>query len=212
MFIHDVEQGSEAWHKLRAGLATASEFSKLVTSTGAPSKSMEKYAMTLAGQKYAGKELDAFAGNVWTANGNETEEQARDYYAFMNKCSPELVGFVTDKEVDPTYGISPDSLINDDGLLEIKCLKAESHIETMLYYRKHSKCPPKYVPQTQGQLMAFPKRLWNDLLFFHPDLPPFTIRQQPDIKVILPLKKQIIAVNELRDEILKTIKSFDEEN
>lgn len=211
MFIHDVEQGTDAWHKLRAGLATASEFSKLVTSTGAPSKSLDKYAMTLAGEKYAGKELDAFAGNIWTENGKETEEQARDYYAFMHKCEPELVGFVTDKETDPTYGVSPDSLINDDGMLEIKCLKAETHIETMLYYRQHSKCPPKYVPQLQGQLMAFGTRFWNDLLFFHPDLPSFTIRQVPDMKIILPLKKQIIAVNELSDEILKTIKSFDDE-
>lgn len=206
MIIHDVEQGSDEWHKLRAGLATASEFSKLVTSTGAPSKSMDKYAITLANEKYAGKALDAFAGNVWTENGNETEEQARDYYAFIRKCEPLAVGFVTDDAV--SYGISPDRLIDDDGILEIKSLKAETHTETMLYYKQHGRCPPKYVQQTQGQLMGL-QRAWNDLLFFHPDLPPFIIRQVPDMKVILPLKKQIIAVNELRDGILETIQSFE---
>jgi len=205
MIIHDCEQGTEEWHKLRAGLATASEFSKLVTSTGAPSKSMEGYAMTLAGQKYAGKELDAFAGNKWTQNGNETEEEAADYYALVHNCEPVKVGFITDDAV--TYGISPDRLIGDDGILEVKCLKAETHIKTMLEYKATKKCPTTYVAQTQGQLMGL-QRAWNDLLFYHPDLPPFIIRQVPNMKVILPLKKQIIAVNALRDEILETIYEF----
>ena len=205
MIIHDCEQGTLEWHLLRAGLATASEFSKLITSTGAPSKSMEGYAATLAGQKYAGKELDAFAGNKWTDNGNEMEEEAVDYYALIRKCDPVAVGFVTDDAI--TYGISPDRLIGDDGLLEVKCLKAENHIKTMLAYKATGKCPTTYVQQTQGQLMGL-QRAWNDLLFYHPDLPPFIIRQLPDMGIILPLKKQIAEVNILRDEILKTIEDF----
>lgn len=209
MIIHDMEQGSDIWHKIRAGIPTASEFSKLVTSTGAPSKSLEAYARTLAGEKFAGKALDAWQGNKWSDNGKETEEQAADYYAFIKKCVPEVVGFATDREENPTYGISPDRLIGDDGLLEIKCLKAETHIETMMYFKQHGRCPPKYVPQTQGQLMGFGTRFWNDLLFYHNDLPPFVIRQLPDMKIILPLKKQIISVNELRDEILETIREFE---
>ena len=86
MIVHDVEQGTDEWHSLRAGLPTGSEFSKLVTSAGAPSKSMEAYARTLAGEKYAGKALDAWAGNKWSDNGNDTEQEAADYYAFVKKC------------------------------------------------------------------------------------------------------------------------------
>ena len=207
MYEHECEQGSEEWHRLRAGLPTASEFSKLVTSTGAESKSMPKYAVTLANELYAGKPLDAFAGNAWTENGNAVEDEARKYYAFVYGVEPRQVGFVTDRKDNPTYGISPDSLIGERGGLEIKCLKAETHTETLLYYKQYGRCPTKYVPQVQGQIMGL-KLDWNDLLFYHPDLPSLVIRNEPNMKVILPLKKQIIAVRKERDEIFKVLKEF----
>ena len=55
MQIHDVEQHSDAWYSLRAGMPTASEFSKIVTSKGEASKSAAVYARTLAAELFAGK-------------------------------------------------------------------------------------------------------------------------------------------------------------
>lgn len=149
MIIHTCEQNTEKWLALRAGKPTASNFSKLVTSSGGESKSMPEYAVTLAGELFAGKPLDAFEGNKWTERGHELEDSARAKYELRNDCETVQIGFVTD-ELE-THGCSPDSLIGDDGMLEIKCLKAENHIKAIMYYNKHNKSPTTYIPQVQGR-------------------------------------------------------------
>lgn len=205
MRAHNVEQGTEAWLRLRSGMPTASCFDKLITSTGEPSKSLGGYAITLAGEMYAGKPLDAWAGNSDTKRGNILEDEARKMYSFLEGCDANVIGFVTDDV--GTYGCSPDALRGDDGLLEIKCLKAESHIKAILYYRKHGKCPPDYVQQTQGQIFVC-EREWCDLFFYHPDLPKLTIRQHRNGQIIHALDEQIKNVIHERDRVLKELQQF----
>lgn len=200
MIIHDCQQGTDEWFSLRAGKPTASCFDKLITSTGETSESLPGYAITLAGELYAGKPLDAWGGNSYTERGKLLEAEARLAYSYMHDVEPELAGFVTDDT--NKSGCSPDSFIETDGLLEIKCLKAENHIKAILYYRKHKKCPPDYVQQTQGQILVCEK-LWCDLYFHHPDLPPLIIRQYRDAKICHALSEQINSVISERDKILK---------
>ena len=207
MIIHDVEQGSEEWLALRCGIPTASAFSKLVTSDGKPSKSADGYAVTLANEKYAGKPLDAFAGNMWTENGKAVESEAREYYQFVTGYDVQQVGFITDD--DRTYGISPDSLVNNDRLLEIKCLKAENHTKALLYFKKHGRCEPSYVQQTQGQMMGTGRKA-NDLLFYHPDLPPLIIHIEPIQAVWDGLMAQIAYVNKERDRIYEMLAAWNQ--
>jgi hypothetical protein len=199
MIVHTCEQGSDEWFSLRAGKPTASCFDKLITSTAKPSKSLVGYAITLAGELYAGKPLDAWEGNSYTERGKLLEDDARKMYAFMNDVEPEIIGFVTDDALK--YGCSPDSLVKSDGMLEIKCLKAENHIKAILCYRKHNNCPPDYVQQTQGQLMVC-ERDWCDLFFFHPDLPQLIIRQERNEAIISALSNHIETVINERDKIL----------
>jgi len=203
MRIHNCEQGSPEWIAIRCGIATASEFSKLITSTGVLSKSMEVYAYTLACEKFAGEPVDAWQGNAWTDAGKEDEAAARDHYQFTTGYDVTQVGFVTDD--DATCGCSPDSLVNDDGLLELKRLKGSLLVEMNLYYQKHKKMMPKYVPQTAGQMMIC-ERKWCDVVFYNPLLPSLTIRVEPDAKIVAGLKAQIKACNALRDETLKNLK------
>lgn len=204
MRIHDVEQGSDEWFALRSGKPTASEFSKLITSTGEPSKSLSGYAITLAGELYAGKHLDAWEGNAYTDRGKLLEDDARKMYAFLHDVEPVQVGFVTDDAL--LYGCSPDSFIGDDGMTEIKCLKAENHIKAILYYKKHKKCPPDYVQQTQGQIMVC-EREWCDLFFYHPELPRLTIRQHRDDAIAVALKGAIATVLTERDIIIEQLRA-----
>lgn len=204
MIIHEVEQGTDEWFSLRAGMPTASEFSKLITSTGEPSKSMPTYAMALAAEMYAGKPLDGFDGNIWTDRGKELEDAARAAYAFITGSEGKAVGFVTNDSME--YGCSPDWLV-EDGLAEFKCLKTENHVKAMLYYKKHGRCPTDYIQQTQGQ-MFITERAWCDLVFYHPVLPLVVIRQTPDMKVIDGLVLQLAAVKKERDSILETINTF----
>lgn len=199
MLVHDVEQRSPEWYALRAGMPTASEFSRIVDSKGKPSKQMEGYARTLAAEMYAGETVDAWEGNAWTERGRELEDEALRFYAFTNEVEPALVGFVTDD--DALIGCSPDALIGDDGMAEIKCLKAENHIKVIEYHAKHGRCPTDYVQQTQGQMMIA-ERQWCDLIFYHPKLPPLVIRQTPDGDVVDGLRVEIPKLLSERERLL----------
>jgi len=204
MIAHDCEQRSEEWYALRTGIPTASEFSKLVTSKGEPSKSAATYAITLAAEAYADKpEIDAWEGSVFTDRGRELEEKAIALYEFMRGVTVERVGFVTDDKSE--VGCSPDGLVNDDGMVEIKCLKAENHIKAILYHKKNGRCPPDYVQQTQGGMMIC-GRQWCDLVFFHPDLPPLVIRQTPDAELQKALGEQLESVRAERDRVLAALR------
>jgi hypothetical protein len=205
MIIHNMEQGSEEWFNVRCGVPTASMFKSLVTSKGEPSKSLPGYALTLAGDKFAGRPLDSFQGNYHTERGTELEPDARSTYEFTHDVDVEQVGFITDD--DGLYGASPDGLIGSDGMSEIKCLKAENHIKAILYYKKNGRCPPDYVQQTQGQIMTA-ERKWCDLIFYHPDLPMLVIRQERDDSFIDKLQTQISLVLAERDKILEQLRSL----
>ena len=205
MIVHDVEQRSDEWFALRAGMPTASEFSKLVTSTGEPSKSMKDYAELLAAEKYAGRPLSSFSGNASTQRGVEMEAEAIMAYELAYH-EVEPVGFVTDDL--QRYGCSPDGLVGADGLVEIKCLETKAHVKALLYFAKHQKTLPKYIAQTQGQIFIC-EREWCDSLFYHPHLPMLVIRQFPDPDFVRGLKIQLAAVIQDRDEVFRQIKIMD---
>jgi len=202
MKVYDVEQGSPEWLALRCKVPTASRFSALITGTGEPSKQMAAYAYSKVCEKFTGSPLDEFQGNAWTGAGKEDEAAAREHYEFTTGYDVTQVGFVTDD--DATCGCSPDSLVNDDGLLELKRLKGLLLVEMNLYYKRHKKLMPKYVAQVQGQMMIC-ERKWCDVVFYNPLLPSLPIRVYPDDKVVAGLKAQIEACNKLRDETLKQL-------
>jgi hypothetical protein len=87
----------------------------------------------------------------------------------------EQVGFCTLD--DGTFGCSPDSLVGDDGMLEIKCPSPAVHVGYLL----GDKLPTTYRAQVQSQLFVT-GRAWCDFLSYHPDLPPLLVRVEPDPK------------------------------
>jgi len=204
MLLHDVDQRSEQWWSLRIGIPTASEFSKLVTSRGAPSKSAGDYALTLAAEVYANKaEIDAWRGNQFTERGRGLENEAIGFYEFMNDVQVRRVGFITDD--DQRMGCSPDGLVDPDGSVEVKCLKAENHIKAILYHRRHGRSPTEHRLQAQGVMMIC-EREWCDHVYYHPDLPLLVIRQHPDLNLQHALKMQIEHVEEHRDLVVAALR------
>lgn len=205
MIIHeDMEQGSEAWLNLRAGMPTGTGAKKLVTSQGKESKSLPDYALELAGDLYAGKKLDAFEGNVWTDRGTELEDSARSLYEMVNDCEVEEVAFCTDDS--DRWGMSPDGFVGKDGLVEFKCLKATNHIKAIMYYDKHKKPPTDYIAQIQMQMFVS-SRKWCDLVMFHPDLPELIVRIDADYDFHKVLESQLKAVIKERDRIIEILRS-----
>lgn len=204
MILHTCDQRSPEWHTLRLGIPTASEFSRLVTSKGAPSTSLSGYAMELASELFAGRPLDAFDGNVWMERGAELEAEAIRLYEFTTDRTVTPCGFITNDA--GTAGCSPDGLVGDDGMLEIKCPKAERFMEAVVYHKKNGRAPSGYAQQTQGQLLLA-ERKWVDMLFYHPDLPPLIIRQQPDHAMFAALAIGIRDVIAERDVALATLRN-----
>ena len=190
MKIHKVEQGTDEWLSLRAPLITASSFSKLITSKGGKSIQIDGAINEKVANIIAGETLETWQGNQWTERGHEIEPLAAEHYAFIfDDRDVQEIGFVTDDDV--TCGCSPDRLVDEDGLLELKCPKPEVHINYML----KGVVPSVYVPQVQGQLMVT-KRLWCDFMSYHPKLPEFIIRVYRDEVFIEKLKERIKYFND----------------
>lgn len=192
--IRGIEQGSQDWLNLRAGVVTASNFSAVISK----GQMRKTYMMKLAAERLTGQLGDNFTNSAmeW---GTEHEPQARANYEFETFNSVEEVTFV---KVSDWVGVSPDGLIGDDGMLEIKCPNTNTHIETVIA----NKMPTKHKPQVQGQLWAA-QRQWCDFVSFDPRLPTnqlFITRVERDEKYINELKQAIDTfVNELQEVVAR---------
>ncbi len=168
MKIHNVTQGEEDWFKVRLGKPTASSFDKIITPTGKPSTQADKYMNWLLAELMVGKPLETFK-NEWMERGNELEPAAADFYSFTKEVELEKVGFITDDA--EAFGCSPDRLIGEDGLLEIKCPAPHTHVGYLL----NPIVDGEYMPQLQGQLLITGRK-WVDIISYHPELSPVIIR------------------------------------
>lgn len=186
--IFDCEQGSLAWHECRRGIPTASEF-KSVLAKG-EGKVRRKYMMRLLGERLSGRVADGFR-NAHTDRGHEQEPDARNWYAFQYDVEPLQIGFIRNGE----KGCSPDSLIGNDGLLEIKSKLADIHCEVLLA----DKVPSEHYAQVQGQIWVA-EREWCDFLSWSPGLHPYVKRVHRDEKYIAELDKAVrIFLDELNE-------------
>ena len=207
MIIHDCTQGEADWFKLKAGVPSSSNAAKLVTGTGAESKSLDAYAMTLALEKTFGGPIDdGFGGNKFTDRGIELEALSRADYAMTRQVKVQEVGFCTDDLM--RYGASTDGLVGDDGVVEFKNLIAKTFGELILYLdRNDGQTPPGYIPQLQMELMVT-QRAYCDIVFYHPQFEPIIHRHTPDMALQAMLGKQIKKVIAERNRIAKVLKPY----
>lgn len=157
MIIHDCIQGTDDWHKLRLGKVTASRFSDAMA--GGAGKTRKAYMIKLIAERLTGEPQEGYT-NAVMQRGNEIEPHAREYYNLLNDITVKEVGFV---ELDENIGASPDGLVGEEGLLEIKCPNSATHIEYLLA----GKLPATYKRQVQGQLWVT-DREWCDFVSYDP--------------------------------------------
>lgn len=167
------EQGTEGWLRDRLGCPSGSNFSKLITSTGKPSTSAEGYINQMIAEKLMNNMASEVKVTEWMTRGTELEPQARSFYEFASGNDVVEVGFC--KADDWEYGVSPDGLVNDDGLLEIKCPAPSTHVG----YLKSNKLPSTYKQQVMGQLLVT-ERQYCDFMSYHPDMPALIVRVERD--------------------------------
>jgi YqaJ-like viral recombinase domain len=196
MKIIEVVQGTPEWFAARCGIPTASNFDKIITSDGKPSKQREKYLFQLAGEKIIGKAEETYT-NAAMQRGVEMEAEARQLYELVSGNTVNQIGLC----VDNGYGASPDGLIGEDGGLEIKC----PILSTQVSYLLDNKLPVEYFQQVQGNLLVTGRKWW-DFVSYYPGMPPLSIRVFPDMGFQATLKAQLELFCKELDEVIKKLK------
>jgi putative phage-type endonuclease len=158
-------QCTDDWFADRLGKVTASRVADILARTkSGPSASRANYAAELVAERLTGRRAEGFTSAAMQ-RGTDLEPLARDSYSFMTGNKVVEVGFVSHPTIAMT-GASPDGLIDDDGLVEIKCCGAARHIAVL----KGDPAEDRYVKQMLWQ-MACTGRQWCDLAYYNPDLP-----------------------------------------
>jgi putative phage-type endonuclease len=160
-----MDQRTEQWYAARLGKVTSSRLSDvLATIKTGEAATRANYRIELVAERLTGKSTPGFtsAAMQW---GVDCEPMARSAYETETGLIVTEVGFVDHPTIEMA-GASPDGLVGDDGLIEIKCPETKTHIETLTSNR----APAKYMPQMQWQ-MACTGRAWVDFVSFDPRLP-----------------------------------------
>lgn len=197
--IRDIEQGSEEWLALRFGWITASKFKDVIA--GGAGKTRKAYMMQLAAEAITGERVETYS-NEYMEWGTQTEPQARSAYEFDQALEVEEVSFIRHDTLKA--GCSPDGLVGDNGMVEFKCPKTTTQIETVL----SGKMPTGHAAQVQGQLWVA-EREWCDFVSFDPRINGgahyFCVRQYRDEEKI----KQIAeGVAKFQDELLDMVEKL----
>jgi hypothetical protein len=195
--IKNIDQGSDEWIQLRLGVATASNFDKIITAGGKQSTTLEKYALQLATDKMLTTPEPSYK-NEAMIRGTELEPLARETYQEETfNIVEQITMFLSDCG---NFGYSPDGLVGDDGLIEIKCPKATTHFQYII----DNKAPADYWQQLQGGLWLSGRK-WIDFVSYHPDFKTkqlFIIRVERDETYIAKLAELANKVILLRNEYL----------
>lgn len=174
----DVVQGSQEWFACRCGIPSASNFDKIITTKGEPSKSAEKYLYQLVGERITGKKEEGYTnGNM--LRGVELEEEARNFYELLTGDVVEQVGccYADEKKL---FSCSPDGLVlaKRKGV-EIKCPTMAVHVGYLL----GGNLPTDYFQQVHGSLLICRDEIdmWDFMSYF-PGMPPFLITVNHDFR------------------------------
>lgn len=163
MIFHDVEQNSPEWDELRLGKATASNFACFMANYGkAFGEPAQRYALQIALEIVTGRKAEYSFRSDDMDRGHEQEPVARMLYEEQYFVDIQNGGFFDWGD----YGDSPDGLVNDDGVVEIKSVIASTHEATI----RRGKADPAYKWQLVGHLDCT-TRDWVDFVSYCSDYP-----------------------------------------
>jgi putative phage-type endonuclease len=199
-----IEQGTVEWHLMRLGKVTASRVSDVLSKgKSGESASRKNYRTELLVQRLTGQPGESFT-NAAMEWGTATEPLARIAYEAEMGVFVDQVAFIDHPSI-AQFGCSPDGLVAEDGLIEIKCGNTATHIDWML----DGKPPTKHIPQMQCQ-MAVTGRQWCDFVSFDPRLPDdlqlFVVRLERDQEYIEAMEAEVKRFLSEVDEMFTKLK------
>jgi len=205
-----IEQGTPEWLQERCGKVTASRIADLMATTRSGwGASRANYAAQLIAERLTNCVAPSFT-NAAMIHGTETEPEARRAYEFFVDRDVQQVGFAPHPKIEMA-GASPDGLVGDDGLLELKCPLTATHIDTLL----NGAIPDKYIKQMQFQ-MACTQRQWCDFASYDNRLPErmrlFVKRVERDDQAITEIEAAVRQfLTEIDETVAKLIAAYETE-
>lgn len=185
-----IQQGTIDWKMQRLGKVTASKVHDVIARTKKGySASRENYLMQLLTERLTNLPTDTYVNKAmqW---GIDNEPKARELYSLMTDNNVDQVSFINHPNIQMA-GASPDGLVNQQGLIEIKCPLSINHLNFVLY----EQVPDNYFTQMQWQ-MACTDRFWCDYVSYDPRFPAELqikwIRVERDEKFILDCEKDVL--------------------
>jgi putative phage-type endonuclease len=158
-----MEQRSEEWFQARLGKVTASRVADVLAKIkSGESASRRNYKIQLVSERLTGERQESYI-NQAMQDGIDREVFARDRYV-QEHGEVEEVGFMQHPTLEA--GASPDGLVGEDGIIEIKCPMGGTHTESLM----SQDVPSKYIPQIQFQLRCSGRK-WCDFVSYHPMFP-----------------------------------------
>lgn len=179
--FNDLIQSSAEWHQARCGVITASEFSKVLAKGDGLTRKGLLYRK--AAERITGN-IEPSYSNKSMEEGKKKEPRARELYIEHSGNQVVECGFIKNGNI----GYSPDGLIGEDGLIEIKSPEANQHIETLL----SDKVPIGHKPQIQGGLYVSGRK-YLDYVSFCPGMPIFIKRVERDEEYIMTLGAELLT-------------------
>ena len=175
----DLIQGSDEWLAARCGLLTASEMKLIITPAKLAYASNDKeraHLYDLLAQRITKYTEPTYISDDMLRGLND-ELDAKQYYE-KHYSKVQDMGFITNDKWGFTLGYSPDGLVGDDGVIEIKGRRQKYQVETIL----SGKMPDDYLIQVQTGLLVS-ERKWCDFISYCGGMPMMTIRVEADEKV-----------------------------
>jgi hypothetical protein len=198
--IIECEQGTDEWHRHRMKIPTASEFATVMAKgrNGAPSKTRAKYLRQLAGEIITDEPMENYT-NSYMDRGKAMEPQLRNLYCMLTNTDLRQVGFLRNGR----KGASPDALIGNSGMLEIKSEAPHLLIETIMA----DKIPPEHYAQLQGGLWVG-EREWIDIAIGYKKMPLVIKRTGRDEAYIKMLSDEVDRFIEELDAVVRKVKAY----
>lgn len=192
----DINQGSPEWFEIRVGKVTASHAQAI----GNNGKGLDTYLLEVVSEMFSSAQKDQYS-NEHTERGNELEPLARSMYELENDCEVEQIGFC---ELNDFIGCSPDGLVGDDGMIEIKCPDDKTYFNLLM----NEKIDNAYIWQCQMNMLIL-ERKWCDLVFYNPNFEKSMkiFRLKPDKEMFSRLKEGFAKAEK---EIIRMISKYKE--
>lgn len=192
----EVIQGTDEWLKARCGIVTASRFNDVMAKIKSGEASYRyNYKAEKVAERLTGLPTPSFSNSamIW---GTDHEDEARSVYEAIKDIKVKQTGLVRFGE---WIGASPDGLVGEEGLIEIKCPNTATHIQTLLA----NEMPKKHYAQVQGQ-MWITDRMWCDFVSYDPRL------DDKNAIFITRVKRDDVYIKSLEDEVNKFVQEVTE--